>query len=90
MATTVLRGGFELEIDDGTIYHAFGGQRQPMLLTEIVFETDVENRGLMVGHADARFVTMGGPEPRPDPAPSVEVFVPNEDGGRRLRVRDGG
>ncbi len=87
MAVTVLHGGFELEIDDGVIYLGYGDQRQPMLLTEIVFETDRENAGLMVGHADARFITTGPPEPRPSPRPSAEVFVPNESGGRRLRVR---
>ena len=88
MATTVMRGGFELEIEDGRIYVAFGDLRQPMILTEIVVEEQREDRGLRTGTADAHFVLSGAPEQRRH-QPTAEVFVPNE-GGRRLRVRDDG
>ncbi len=87
MATTVFRGGFELEIEDGQIYIAVGDQRQPIVLTELVVESRQTGRSdLITGTADAHFAFTGAPEPRRRDAP---VFVPNE-GGRRLRVRDDG
>ena len=82
--------GYELEIDDdGQLYLALGsqGERMPIMMTELVLGTTVNDDRLMRMNIEAKFVTVGAPEPRAsDPPIRIVLNAPNT---RRLRLRKG-